>query len=277
MIKILDAFWRALAYALTPRVLVLTLMPLVLLVVLVMSLAYFYLEPAQDWVSEALMDWPWLMAGLTWVSKWGVAALHTVLATLVITFVVTPVLVVLSLLSVSWLLSNPLLDGVARRRFPHLQRLRGGSMAGSVWFMAKSTLICMLVLAFTFPLWWVPPLMFVLPPLVWGWLTYRVMAYDALAEHASVPEREAIFSRHRWSMWAMGITIGFMGAAPGLIWVSGAMLAAAFILLVPLAIWIYTWVFAFGALWFAHYGLQALHDLRLDQGVAKTEIQDVLS
>ena len=46
MIKILDAFWRALAYALTPRVLVLTLMPLVLLVVLVMSLAYFYLEPA---------------------------------------------------------------------------------------------------------------------------------------------------------------------------------------------------------------------------------------
>ena len=33
MIKILDAFWRAFAYALTPRVLVLTLMPLVILVV----------------------------------------------------------------------------------------------------------------------------------------------------------------------------------------------------------------------------------------------------
>ena len=59
---------------------------------------------------------------------------------------------------------------------------------------------------------------------------------------------------------------GFMGAAPGLIWVSGAMLAAAFIVLVPLALWIYTWIFAFGALWFAHYGLSALHELRRAAG-----------
>ena len=101
MLKIFDAFWRALAYAMTPRVLVLTLMPLVLLVVLVMTLGYFYLDPAQEWVSDVLIDWPWLMTGLTWLSKWGFAAWHTVLATLIISFVVTPFLVVLSLLSVS--------------------------------------------------------------------------------------------------------------------------------------------------------------------------------
>ncbi|MEY2658858.1 MAG: hypothetical protein RLZZ123_30 [Pseudomonadota bacterium] len=266
MIKILDAFWRALAYAITPRVLVLTLMPLVLLVVMVMTLAYFYLDPAQEWVSDALQAWPWLMAGFTWMSHLGFAALHTVLATLIIAFAVTPVLVVLSLLSVSVLLSTPLLDGVARRRFPHLQRLRGGSMAGSVGFMLKSTLITLMVLLLTLPLWWIPPFMFILPPMVWGWLTYRVMAYDALAEHASVPERDMLFQRHRWSMWAMGIVVGFLGAAPGLIWVSGAMLAAAFILLVPLAIWIYTWIFSFGALWFTHYGLNALHELRRSGG-----------
>ena len=78
MLKIFDAFWRALVYAMTPRVLVLTLMPLVLLVVLVMTLGYFYLDPAQEWVSDVLIDWPWLMTGLTWLSKWGFAALHTV-------------------------------------------------------------------------------------------------------------------------------------------------------------------------------------------------------
>ena len=45
-------------------------------------------------------------------------------------------------------------------------------------------------------------------------------------------------------------------------WASGALFAAAFVVLVPLAIWIYTLVFAFSSLWFAHYCLAAL-ELRL--------------
>jgi hypothetical protein len=32
--------------------------------------------------------------------------------------------------------------------------------------------------------------------------------------------------------------------------------------LVPVGIWLYTWVFALSSLWFAHYGLQALQTLR---------------
>ena len=60
----------------------------------------------------------------------------------------------------------------------------------------------------------------------------------------------------------MGVFCGFMGAAPSLIWASGALFAAAFVILVPLAIWIYMLVFAFSSLWFAHYCLAALRDLR---------------
>jgi hypothetical protein len=266
MINILDAFWRALAYALTPKVWVLTLMPLVLMVAVVMGAAYFYLGMAQMWVGEALHTWPWLQAGFTWMADLGFAALQTVLATLVIAFAVTPLLVVFSLLSVSWLLSAPLLDAVSRRRFTHLQRLHGGSGWGSVWFMCKSTLWALLLLVLTVPLWWIPPFMYLLPPLVWGWLTYRVMAYDALAQHASASERDQILHDHRWSLWGMGIAVGFMGAAPGLMWVSGAMWAAAFILLVPLALWMYSWIFALGALWFAHYALDALARLRQTDG-----------
>jgi len=37
--------------------------------------------------------------------------------------------------------------------------------------------------------------------------------------------------------------------------------------LVPLAIWIYTLVFAFSALWFAHYALAALQSLRSERMV----------
>jgi len=38
--------------------------------------------------------------------------------------------------------------------------------------------------------------------------------------------------------------------------------------LVPIAIWIYTLVFAFSALWFAHYCLDALAQLRAQRAVA---------
>ena len=53
-----------------------------------------------------------------------------------------------------------------------------------------------------------------------------------------------------------------MGAAPSLVWASGWFFAAAFPLLIPVAIWIYTLVFAFSSLWFAHYCLAALAQLR---------------
>jgi hypothetical protein len=101
-----------------------------------------------------------------------------------------------------------------------------------------------------------------LPALIWGWLTYRVMAFDVLAEFASADERHTLMARHRMSLLGMGVVTGLMGAAPSLVWASGALFAAAFVILVPVAIWIYTLVFAFSSLWFAHYALSALQALR---------------
>ena len=40
--------------------------------------------------------------------------------------------------------------------------------------------------------------------------------------------------------------------------------AVAFVVLVPFAIWVYTLVFAFSALWFAHFCLAALQSLRAE-------------
>jgi len=82
--------------------------------------------------------------------------------------------------------------------------------------------------------------------------------------HASKAERQILFKRHRMSLLAMGVMTGYLGAAPSLVWASGALFAAAFVILVPVAIWIYTLVFAFSSLWFAHYCLAALERLRAE-------------
>jgi hypothetical protein len=123
-------------------------------------------------------------------------------------------------------------------------------------------LLAAVALLVSIPLWLIPPLILILPPLIWGWLTYRVMSYDALVEHASSEERRQIFKEHRVPLLGIGVLSGYLGAAPSLIWASGAMFVAMAPILVPVAIWIYTLVFAFSSLWFAHYTLAALEQLR---------------
>jgi hypothetical protein len=62
----------------------------------------------------------------------------------------------------------------------------------------------------------------------------------------------------------MGVVAGYLGAAPSLLWaVSAATLILAPVLIV-VSVWLYTLVFAFSALWFAHYALAALQRIRAE-------------
>ncbi len=267
----LDSFWRAVAYCLRPRVVALSFFPLLLTVGLALGLAYFYWDAALDGVRQALESSMLVNRVWAWLHNAGMGSLKMVLAPLIVIFAVTPVIVVLSLLTVALLMTPALTSLVADRRFPALERKRGASLVLSAWWSLSSTLLALLALLISLPLWLLPPLILLLPPLIWGWLTYRVMAFDALAEHASKEERKEIFRRHRGWLLGMGVLSGYLGAAPSVIWASGALLAAAFVILLPLAIWIYTLVFAFSSLWFAHYCLAALQALRTAQALAQSQ------
>jgi hypothetical protein len=188
------------------------------------------------------------------------------MVSLVVIFAITPVLVVISLLAVSLMMTPGLVDLVVQRRFAHLALKHGGTTLTSLVWTVGSTVIAMLAMVISLPLWAVPPLMFILPPLIWGWLSYRVMVFDALVNHASREERLAIGRQHRAALLSIGVLTGYMGALPSLVWASGAVFAAAFLVLIPLAIWIYALVFAFTSLWFAHYSLGALEALRAGSG-----------
>jgi hypothetical protein len=266
----LDSFWRAVAYCLHPRVIALSFLPLLIMGVLSLGVGYFYWDAAVDWVFLRLESWGLLKSVWDWLQSMGAGNLKTVVAPLVVIFAITPVVVVLSLLIVALLMAPALVSLVAQRRFPELERKKGGSLLAGVLWSLGSTLLALVALLVSIPLWLVPPLILILPPLIWGWLTYRVMTFDALAGHANRNERRELFRRHRLWLLAMGVISGYLGAAPSILW--------AFVLLVPLAIWIYTLVFAFSALWFAHYCLAALEQLRtqapaLPGAVALADVQ----
>jgi hypothetical protein len=258
----MDSFWRAFAYCLHPKVIMLSLLPLILMAVIVTGLGAMYWEEAVNTVRTGLEDsaalgWAW-----TWLERVGLMNLKAVLAPLVIILVVTPVVMIMSLLAVSFMMTPALVNLVGSRRFPNLERKRGGTLWHSVLWTLMSVILAMTALMITLPLWWIPPLAILLPALIWGWLTYRVMTYDVLAEHATLQERVELMRRYRFQLLGMGVLTGAMGAAPSLVWASGAVFAAAFVILIPIAVWIYTLVFIFSALWFVHFLLLALSNLR---------------
>lgn len=262
MKSILDAFMRAGLYCLMPRVIALSFLPLLLMVVLSWGLGYLYWDAAVSGVRQFLEQFSLLSSLWSWMEQLGVPDLKTVVAPLLVIVAVTPLVVVVSLFSVSAFMTPGLTRMVLERRFASMERKRGASVLQSLLWSLFSLLLAMGALLLTLPLWLVPPLALVLPALIWGWLTYRVMTFDVLSDIADASERQALMAQHRLSLLGMGIVSGMMGAAPGVVWASGALFAAAFVILVPVAIWIYTLVFVFSSLWYAHFLLDGLSRLR---------------
>lgn len=263
MSLVLDSFWRAAMYCLLPRVMLLSLSPLIVMLALSLGLGYLYWESAIDTLNLWLNESELLDAGLGWLeSTLGWHSLRAVLAPLVILCLATPVIVLLSLLLVGLVMTPATVSLVAERRFPRMEKKRGASWLASLGWSMWSTALAVMALLASLPMWLIPPLILVLPPLIWGWLTYRVFSFDALADHASADERRFLMVRHRHSLLLLGVVSGYLGTLPSVMWASGAMFIAMAPLLIPLAIWLYTLIFAFSSLWFTHFALAALSALR---------------
>lgn len=269
MKSLFDAFWRAAAYCLHPKVIGLSLLPLLLSAAMLFALGWFFWEPAMDGVRATLESWQLVDAALRWVESFVGAQLRVVVVPLIVMALAVPLAVVLSLLLVAVLMTPAMVNLVAARRFPALERKHGaGMLRGFLWSLL-CTLAALAALAISVPLWLVPPLALLIPPLIWGWLTYRVMSFDVLAEHASGAERRTLMQRHRGQLLAIGVITGYLGAAPALLFAFSAFTLVMLPFLVPLAVWMYTLIFAFSGLWFAHFCLAALAALRAETAAAE--------
>ncbi len=261
----LDASWRAAAYCWHPLALLWGLLPLALAAGGALGLGWVGWEPAVA-QARALLERTELLAALfEWLQAVGLPDLRPVLAPLLVVALTMPLLVLLTLLLVAWLLAPAMIGLVARRRFPDL--VRSPAAAGR-WRALAWSLLCALAalaaLLLSMPLWLLPPLVFVLPPLVWGWLCFRVFSFAALARHASADERRLVLHRRRWALRGAALLCGLACALPTLAWALGASALVLAPLLMPLLLWLYTVLFAFAALWFTHYLLAALQQLRQD-------------
>lgn len=259
---VIKTFGRAVLSQLHFRMLMLTVLPFVLSLLLWGLALWLGLQPMMDWLGAHFADNSWFQSARKALGWMGLDSLGAFLVPLIAMWLLLPLLVLTALLFVGGVAMPAVARHVSSRWFPALERRHGGSLAGSLATSLSSFLIFAGIWLVTLPLNAVPLLAVLVQPLLWGWLTCRVMAYDALAEHASREERAILMREHRWPLLAIGIAAGVMGAAPTLLWLGGALFLVLLPLLAGVAIWVYVLVFVFSGLWFQHYLLAALADLR---------------
>ncbi|MBR8056864.1 EI24 domain-containing protein [Burkholderia dolosa] len=262
MNDLLRSFVRAVASALHPRMLWLTLMPFVVSALFWGVVLWFSWQTLVDAARGALDGFVLTAALYRAFDAIGMSQLHAVVAPFVVVSLAIPLIVLTVLLLIASLSMPVVVKHLSARQFAALEMKRGGTFFGSVFNSLGTAFAGVVLLVVTIPLWLIPPFFALLPPLIWGWLTYRVMTYDALAQHASRDERRALVRRHRWPLIGIGIATGLLGTVPTFVWVSSVWMMVLFPFVAAAMIWVYAFILVFSALWFGHYCLRALEDLR---------------
>ncbi len=264
--QVFKSFGMALVGTMHPRMLWLSLRPFLIVSVLWGCLIWLTWTPALELLSIFLTNsifTSWIQDGLIWA---GFENARAWIAPLFFVMLIIP-LITISLLVFIAFSTVPAIVKIASRQsqFQDLECKRGGGFFGSLFYSLWSALICLALIMLTLPVWWVPPLVAVLPPLLWGWLTMRLMSYDVLAKHASAEERDLLIEKYRWPLFCMGIASGMLGAVPTFFWATSALALVLFPIVSFIALWIYSLIFVFAALWFSYFLLDALKQLREDE------------
>ena len=269
--QVFKSFGMALVGTMHPRMLWLSFRPFLIVSVLWGCLIWLTWTPALETLSIFLTTsvfTSWIQEGLVWA---GFENARVWIAPLFFVMLIIP-LITISLLVFIAFSTVPSIVKIASRQsqFQDLECKKGGGFFGSLIYSLWSALICLALVILTLPVWWVPPLVAVLPPLLWGWLTMRLMSYDVLAKHASSEERDLLLQKYRWPLLCMGIASGMLAAVPTFFWATSALALVLFPIVSFIALWIYSLIFVFAALWFSYFLLDALKQLReeeLDQAL----------
>jgi CysZ protein len=192
------------------------------------------------WGSVAIVLWTplvlgiaaWLQRGLDFALAWthldlGSAALIAANVLLFLAFV--PLVYVTALVILSVFAMQQMVEYVAQRSFPDLERRRGGGIAGSGWNSALALLGMVGLAVLTLPLWLLPVLWPVIPVIILAWGNQRLLRYDALAEHAERAEMSALFRARRGGLYLLGLLLAVAAYVPVLGFFAPVVFALAFI------------------------------------------------
>ena len=216
----------AAAHVLHPRMLWLMLWPMLLALGLWGSVALLM------WGTLAVRLAVWLRQALDYALAWshvdfGTAALVAANVLLFIAFV--PLVYLTALVILSLFGMQQMVDYVAQRAYPQLERRRGGGVAGSGWNSLVAFVGMLALGVLSLPFWLFPPLWPIIPLLLLAWVNQRLLRYDALAEHADAGEMARMFRARRGALYVLGLLLALLAYVPLLGFFAPVLFGLAFI------------------------------------------------
>ena len=216
----------AAAHVLHPRMLWLMLWPMLVALAIWGSVALLM------WGTLAVRLAEWLRQALDYALAWshldfGTAALVAANVLLFIAFV--PLVYLTALVILSLFGMQQMVDYVARRSYPQLERRRGGGIAGSGWNGLVAFVGMLALFALSVPLWLFPLLWPIIPLVILAWVNQRLLRYDALAEHADAAEMARIFRARRGALYVLGLLLALVAYVPLLGFFAPVLFGLAFI------------------------------------------------
>ncbi len=252
---VVTAYRRALSSQFSFKILRLSFVPLLLSLVTGFTILYFAANPLMDLIQA-------IFTRYNLNDYVGAGALKMIMVPLILMVLLLPLTLVIVTLIMNVAAMPAIVKHVAARQYPNLEEKSGGTIMGGLMLNVVTMLKFVPIWLVTLPLYIFPPLAIAVQVILFGRLNARVMAYDALADHASVEEFATIIKLHARDLTTIGVISGACGAIPGLVWLGGA-ITLLFPILAPLSIWLFIMVFIFTALWFQYYCMQALEELRV--------------
>lgn len=226
MSSIATSLLYALANLLHPRMIWLMIWPLVIALGLWGTLALVF------WTQLALAIAEWLQQGLAYapfIGDWDFTTATLFAAKVLILVMLVPLIQLTALLILSIFGMPSMVEHVASRSYPRLERRKGGSLAGSV----SNSIVGLLGLAglglASIPFWIFPPLWPLIPVAILGWVNQRVLRYDALAEHATHEEMRRLFARRWGGLYVLGLILALLAYIPLLGFFAPVLLGLSFI------------------------------------------------
>jgi uncharacterized protein involved in cysteine biosynthesis len=205
-----SALLKAVADLREPRVLALGLAPPLAAIVVWIALSWALADDWARWVADWIATTPWL----SWVREWGLSSLFIWGSGIAAVALLLPLMLVTAVLVTELVAMPVIVPFVARRNYPGLAEKKGGTIAGSIWNAVATVTLFAVLWVFSLPLWLTGIGALVLPPLISAHFNQRMFRYDALAEHATPAEREAIVRDARGRLFALGLLLALMYYIP---------------------------------------------------------------
>jgi len=224
--SILGSVLYGLANLLHPRMLWLMVWPMLVALAIWGIAAIALWTRMAVWLAELLRHWLEPAAGFVRFD-FGNATLIAANVALFLLFVPLVYLTALFILGVFGM--QKMVDYVAQRSFPALQRRHGGSVAGSVWNGVASVAGMLLLFVVPLPLWLLPPLWPLIPLAIFSWVNQRLLRFDALGEHADADEMTRIFRQRRGALLVLGLLLALLAYVPFVGFIGPVVFGLAFI------------------------------------------------